>query len=130
MTGHPSSTVREHFCDVGITPLGIKHCVIHWVLGPIQLKVSFDEPSAVSVNRVNVRYCFFLRYSRMDQSVNLRRARSIEERSKYILAIAKKILRAPANNYAGAARKGAIDRQLRNNGDPARIQQFQPIGRR
>src|SRR6202021_235303 len=71
---------------------------------------------------------FFFRYFPSDQSWNLRRARSIEEHSIYILAIAKKILRAPANNYAWAARKCLIDRQLRNNGDSARIKQFQAIG--
>ena len=60
----------------------------------------------------------------------LNRAGSIEEHPKHILAIAKKILRAPANDYAWAARKRMLDRQLGNGGDAARIKQFQPIGGR
>jgi hypothetical protein len=120
--------VSDHFSDIRITHLGIKHCIIQVVLWPVQLKVSLDERGAVSVNRVNVRYCLFLRYSRSDQSADLRRARSIEERPKYILAIAKKILRTPANDYARTARKCVIDRQLGDSGDSGRIKQFQPIG--
>ena len=78
--------------------LCIKDYVIQVDLRPVQLKVSLDEGSAISVNRVNVRYCLFLGCSSTDQSVDLRRARSIEERPKHILAIAKKILRAQAND--------------------------------
>jgi hypothetical protein len=120
--------VSEHFSDIGIARLCIKHCVIQIVLWPVQLKVSLDERGAVSVNRVNVCYCLFLGCSSGDQSMDLRRARGIEERPKHILAIAKKILRAPANEYARAARKCVIDRELGNGGDSARIKQFQPMG--
>jgi hypothetical protein len=106
--------------------LCIKDYVIQVDLRPVQLKVSLDEGSAISVNRVNVRYCLFLGCSSTDQSVDLRRARSIEERPKHILAIAKKISRAPANDYAWAVRKCVIDRQFGNSGDSARIKQFAP----
>lgn len=94
------------------------------MLGPIPLKVSFDERGAVYVNRVDFLYRLFLRRSGCDQSVDLRGAGSIEERPKHILAIAKKILRAPANDYAWASRKCVLDRLLRNNGDAACIEQF------
>ena len=122
------SEVNEHFSNIRITDLCIKHCVIEVALGPLQLKVSLHKRGAIAVNRVDFRYCLFLRRSRCDQSVNLKRAGSIEERSKDILAIAKKILRTPANDYAWAARKRVIDRMLGNSGDAARIEQFQPVG--
>ena len=128
MTGHLLNTVSEHFSDTRITHFCIEHCVVQVVLWPVQLKVSLDERGAISVNGVDVRYCLFLGCSRSDKSVDLRGTRSIEERSKNILAIAKKILRAPANDDAWAVRKCAIDRQFRNVGDSARIKQFQPIG--
>jgi hypothetical protein len=97
--------VGEHFNDKRIARLCFKHCVIQVDLRPVRLKISLDERGAISVNRVDVLYCLVLRCSRSDQSVDLRRARSVEERPKHILAIAEKILRAPANDYAWAAQK-------------------------
>jgi len=121
------NAANKHVSDETITPFCIKHYVIQVALWPVQLKVSLDEGCAISVNSVSVRYCLFLGCSGSDQSVNLRRARSIEERPKHILAIAKKIFRAPANNYAWAARKRVIDRLFGNGSDPARIKDCQPI---
>ena len=59
--------------------------------------------------------------------MDLKGARSIEKRAKHILAIAKEIFRAPANDYAWAAGKCVLDRQFGNVGDPARIKDLQPI---
>jgi hypothetical protein len=63
-----------------------------------------------------------LRYSRSDHSIDLRPARSIEERPKHIFAIAKKILRAPANDDAWATGKLVIDGPLGNRGGSAHQQ--------
>ena len=100
------------------------------MLWPIQPKVFLDESSAISVDSVNFRYRVFLGCSSSDQSVDLRRARSIEERPKHILAIAKKVLRASANDHAWAVGKCVIDRQFGNGDDSARIKQFQPMSGR
>ncbi len=99
-------------------------------LWPVQVKVSLDEGSAISVNRVNVRDCLFLGGPRGDQSVDLKRSRSIEKRPKDIFAITKEILRASTNDYTRAARKCVIDRQFGDRGDSARIKQFQPMSGR
>jgi len=127
-TSNLLDAVSQHFSDKRITRCCIKHCVIQVDLWPVQLKIFLDEVGAISVNRVNLRYRLFLGYSASDQSVDFKVARCIEERSKHILAIAKKILRAPANDYAWAARKCMIDRLFGNGRDSARIKQFQPIG--
>ena len=47
-----------------------------------------------------------------------------------ILAIAEKILRASADNHRRAAGKRCLDRRFGNSGDPARIEQMQPVGGR
>jgi hypothetical protein len=64
--GNLLSAEGEHFSDVGITLLCIKHCVTQVMLGPVQLEVSVDEGSAISVDRVDVGYRFFLGYSKRD----------------------------------------------------------------
>jgi hypothetical protein len=100
MLGYMLGTGSEHFCYMGSADLRIKHRVIQVVLRPIQLEVFLHKSGAIPVNCVNLRYCSFLRCSRCDQSEDLSRAGRIEERPKYILAVAKKILRTPANDYA------------------------------
>ena len=47
-----------------------------------------------------------------------------------IRAIAQEILRAAADNHRGPTGKCRLDRRFRNSGDPARIQQAQPVGGR
>ena len=127
----PSSSlldaVSEHFGDKGIAPLRIEHRVIHVVVSPVQIKISLDERGAIYVDRVNVRYRLFLRYSSSDQPVDFRVARSVEEYPKHVLAIAQKVLRTPANDYAGSARQCVINDLLGYVGDSACIKQFQPI---
>ena len=125
--GNLLDAVNEHFCDERITRLRIEHCVIQVVLWPVQLKVSLDESGAIPVNRVNVRDCLVLRCSSGDQSVDLKVSRRVEERPENILAIAKKKLRAPANDHAWAAGERVIDCLFGDGGDPARIEHFQPI---
>ena len=120
--------VSEHFSDKRLPGLGIKHCVKQVDFRPVQLQVSLDEGGAISVDCVDVHDCLFLGSSRSDQPLDLRRAGSIEKYPKHILAIAKKILRAPANDYAWSAGKCVIDGLFRNDGDTTSIQQFQTIG--
>jgi hypothetical protein len=120
MTRYLLNTVSQHFRDIGITPLRTKHRVIQLILGPIQFKVFLHKRRAISVNRVYVSYCLSLSRSGGNQPVDLVCARSIQERPKHILAIAKKILRAPANNYAGSSRKCVLYRRLRYNRDSPR----------
>jgi hypothetical protein len=127
-TGNLLDAVSEHFSDKRITRVCIKHCVTQVGLRPVQLKVSLDEGSAISVNRVNVRYCVFLWYSSSDQSVDFKVAGRVEEHTENIFAFTKKILRAPADDDAWAASQCVIDRLFGNGGDSARIKQFQPIG--
>ncbi len=129
-TSNLLDAVSEDVRDKRITRVCIKHCVIEVALWPVQLKVSLNEGSAIFVNRVNVRYCLFLGYSSSDQSVDFKVARCVEERTENIFAFTKKILRASANDNAWAARQCMADRLFGNGGDSARIEQFQPIGRR
>src|SRR5215469_1202834 len=120
--------VNKYLSDIRIAPLSIEHRVIQVAIRPTQLKILLDERGAISVDRVNVLYRLVLGYSSSDQSVDLRVARGVEKRAKHILAIAKKILRAAANDYAWAARKRQIDRPLGDDRDSPCIKAFQAIG--
>ena len=98
-----------------------------WRSGQFSLRYLLTK-AAISVNRVNVRYCVFLWYSSSDQSVDFKVARCVEEHTEDVFAFTKKILRAPADDYARAASQCMIDGLFGNGGDSARIKQFQPIG--
>src|SRR5580704_3908042 len=120
-TNNLLDAAHKHVGDKRITSLSIKHCVVQVDLRPVQLKVSLDEGSAISINRVNVRYCLFLGCSSSDQSMDFKVARCVEEHTENIFAFTKKILRAPANEDAWVASQCVIDRQFGNGSDSAGI---------
>ena len=92
------------------------------------MKYFLTNVGAISIDGVDLFDCVTLGRAGTYQSVDLVIARSIEECTEDILAIAEKILRAAANDDAWAARKCVIDHLFGNGGDAARIKQFQAIG--
>lgn len=116
------STASEYFCDIGLTHLCIKHCIIQVVVWPVQVKVFIDERSAISIGGVDLFDCIALGHAATYQSMDFVIARSIEKCTEDILAIPKKILRAPTNDDAWAVRKRVIDRQLGNCGDATSVE--------
>src|SRR5580693_942583 len=123
-----SGAVREELSNRGVANLRIEHCLIQVALRPVQLEIFFDEGRAIDVDGVHVGDGFVLWYSADDQAMDFERARSVEECSKDVFAITKKILRSATDDHARAGGKRVIDCGFRNGGDAARIEQFEPVG--
>ncbi len=120
--------MSEYFRDIGFAHLYIKHCIIQVVVWPAQLKVSLDKRDAISIGLVDLFDCITLGHATAYQSMDLVIARNIGKRTEDILAIAEKILRAPANDDAWAVRQRVIHRQLGKRGDATSVEKGQAVG--
>src|SRR5580658_4250216 len=89
-----------------------------------------DECRSGPVRCIDLLDRLSLRCALGDKVADLMIARGIEKHTEDTLSIAKEILRASADNHRRTTGICRLDRFFRDSGDPARIQQMQPLGGR